>query len=551
MPLTDPASSPFATALALLALGAPALLLLAGLVPATLADRRPALVARLAEAAAWLAFAAALAGGALLATGTGAVAHEFAGLALVGDVRLALGVRVDTLTLVMWLLVAFVGAIVVRYSRRYLDGDARHGRFTRWLARTLAAVLTLIVAGNLALLAAAWIATSLCLHRLLVHYRERPGAQLAARKKFVLSRLGDAALLGAVAVAGATFGTLEYDGLFAAAEPLRAAGEIPLAAHALAALLVASAVLKSAQFPFHGWLPEVMETPTPVSALLHAGIINAGGFLIVRLSPLVSLSAPSLDVLAVIGAVTALFGALVMLTQTSVKVSLAWSTVAQMGFMLLQCGLGSYASAVLHIVAHSLYKAHSFLSSGSVIELAKAAWVPASRGHARPVTLALALLAAVALVALVGRAFGVHVTEQPGVVVLGAIFAMGVVHLVWTAASDHPPAAVVARGAALALLAAASWFALQVATHALLAGSVAPDRVTADPVALGLSVAVTAAFLIMLLIQELLPHRATDPRWQSAYVHVHNGLYLDALANRWLQSTWPVRVATSAPGAIR
>ena len=135
--------------------------------------------------------------------------------------------------------------------------------------------------------------------------------------------------------------------------------------------LVCGAMLKSAQFPFHSWLPDTMETPTPVSALMHAGIINAGGFLIVRLSPLVTLSPLSLHILAVVGAFTAIFASLVMMTQASVKRMLAFSTIAQMGFMMLQCGVGAFSIAVLHIVAHSLYKAHAFLSSGSVVSISK------------------------------------------------------------------------------------------------------------------------------------------------------------------------------------
>jgi len=133
---------------------------------------------------------------------------------------------------------------------------------------------------------------------------------------------------------------------------------------AICLLLVGVAMLKSAQFPFHSWLPDTMETQTPLSALMHAGIINAGGFLIVRLSPVVSLSPVALNTLAIVGAFTAIFASLVMMTQASIKRMLALSTIAQMGFMMLQCGLGAFSIAVLHIVAHSLYKAHAFFIVG-------------------------------------------------------------------------------------------------------------------------------------------------------------------------------------------
>ena len=135
-----------------------------------------------------------------------------------------------------------------------------------------------------------------------------------------------------------------------------------------ACLLALAALLKSAQFPTHGWLTEVMETPTPVSALLHAGVINAGGFLLIRFADVMVLHPSVMAVLVMIGGFTALFGGLVMLTQPAVKTSLAWSTVAQMGFMVLECGLGLFPLALLHIVAHSLYKAHSFLASGAAVE---------------------------------------------------------------------------------------------------------------------------------------------------------------------------------------
>ncbi len=136
-----------------------------------------------------------------------------------------------------------------------------------------------------------------------------------------------------------------------------------------AGFLAAAALLKSAQFPVHGWLTEVMETPTPVSALLHAGVINAGGFLLIRFADVMLLAPGVLAVLVMVGGFTALFGGLVMLTQPAVKTSLAWSTVAQMGFMILECGLGLFPLALLHIVAHSLYKTHSFLASGEAVEL--------------------------------------------------------------------------------------------------------------------------------------------------------------------------------------
>jgi NAD(P)H-quinone oxidoreductase subunit 5 len=527
MPLDPPT-------IALLALLGPTLLATVS-VPMILGVLRPRVAAALGGAAAGLALAAAVLVAATLATGVGPVDHAFA-----RSGPAAFGVYLDAVSATMLVLVAFVGAVVVRYSRRYLDGDAGHARFIGWLCATLAAVQTLAVSGNLAMFATGWIATSLALHRLLVFYAERPAAQLGARKKFLVSRLGDASLVGAAFLTWQVFGTVEFGALFAAIDALPAGTAPDARVHAIAGLLVLAALLKSAQFPFHGWLPAVMDTPTPVSALLHAGIVNAGGFLIVRSADLVSLSSPSLHALAVVGGLTALFAGVVMLTQTSVKVSLAWSTIAQMGFMLLQCGLGMYASALLHVVAHSLYKAHAFLSSGSVVELAKAAWTPVARGRPHPVRFAGVLLLAVLLVAGVGYALGVPPATEPGVVALGAILLMGVAHLLWNTTGEHAPAPVALRGLAIAAGVALVYFALQFAAHGLLDSalpSAAPPAGTFDVV---LSALLVAAFMGVLWLQAELPWRAHDARWQAAYVHLHNGCYVDAWTHRILRRLLPV-----------
>jgi hypothetical protein len=236
----------------------------------------PRTAARIAPAAAWGAFALALAAAAGVAAGAGSHA-VLARAAADGPLSaLSLSVHLDALSATMLLLVSFVGAIVTRYARRYLDGNAGQARFSRWLLLTLAAALTLVLAGNLALLAAAWIATSLALHQLLVFHPEREAARLAAARSSSSAASADASLVAAVVLAAGAFGSVELDVVLGQARDAAAAGSPVAHAHWIAALLALAAVIKSAQFPFHGWLPEVMETPTPVSALLHAGIINAG-----------------------------------------------------------------------------------------------------------------------------------------------------------------------------------------------------------------------------------------------------------------------------------
>ncbi len=304
-----------------------------------------------------------------LATGYVAMGSEPLSTSVLGtlDASNFAGIYYDGATALMLALVSFVGFVVSRFSIRYLDGEAMQGRYFRWLGFTIGAVSLMVIAGNLLLFFAAWVMTSFGLHQLLLHYRHREAAHRAAWTKFTISRLGDAFLIAALILTFKTFGTFELSTLFESAKALAGTTALTPSHVAIGWLLVLGAVTKSAQFPFHTWLPDTMETPTPVSALMHAGIVNAGGYLIIRMSPLVALAPAALITLALIGAFTACFAGVVMMTQPSVKRALAYSTIAQMGFMMLQCGLGAYSAAMLHILAHSLYKAHAFLSSGSVV----------------------------------------------------------------------------------------------------------------------------------------------------------------------------------------
>lgn len=525
---------------ALAAAAAPAVLLAGALLLPTAA--RPA--ARLGRAVAWAAFALAV----VAALGTALGGPTRASLLRVGPAEgaaLSLGVYVDALTAVMLLLVSFVGAIVVAYSKNYLDGDPGHRGFTRGLLLTLAAVLALVVAGNVLLFALAWIATSLALHRLLVFYPQRHGAQVAARKKFVFSRIADACLLLAVALIAAAFGSLEFADVLGGARALAESGQPVPHGHLIALLLVASALIKSAQFPFHGWLPEVMETPTPVSALLHAGIINAGGFLIVRMSPLVSASAPALDLLLVVGAFTALLASAVMLTQTSVKASLAWSTCAQMGFMLLQCGLGAFSAAVLHIVGHSLYKAHAFLSAGSVVESVRATGPAAGATAGAAVTLGV-MLGALALAAGIALGLGLSPQDHPGSFALSAIVALGAAHLVLQGSLAGVRGAAV-RALALAAVVCVAYVGLTAAFRALLGGAVAADVAARSPTDMLLPALTVALFALAAFVQSQLGALSAHPFGRALYVHLANGLYVNAWLNRQFDRWTPTSPPSVAP----
>ncbi len=525
---------------------APLALIAVGLVPSAAANRRPRAMLGAAQIATLSSFGVMLVAASLFFATRTEAAWQAPWL---GGAGVGATLYYDALSAIIGLLVSFVGVLVIRYSRHYLDGDPAQGRFVKWLCLTLAAVLTLTMSGNLLQFTLAWVASSLCLHQLLVFYGDRRAARLAARKKFIASRLGDLALITAMTLLYQTFGSLDFRAVFEAADAMRETSMVPPQVHAIAMFLVVGAMLKSAQFPFHGWLTEVMETPTPVSALLHAGIINAGGFLILRWSDVVSLSVPALEMLAVVGGFTALFGSVVMLTQTSVKVSLAWSTIAQMGFMMLQCGLGAFSAAALHIVAHSLYKAHAFLSAGSVIDISRASWVARPHRKPHPARLAFALAGAVGLTWVVSAAFGASLTRAPGVFALGAILVMGVTHLVANAIDERPSAFVILRGVGLAAAVAVAYFALQLGAESIMAGSLPEKQALRGPLDLAIVGLVIVLFGAVTVLQNTMPYRMSEPRWRALYVHLFNGLYVNALTNRLVARVWPVDETPNAHGA--
>lgn len=526
-----------------LVLAAPLLLLLVGLIPASWANAWPRRMARLSGAAAWLAFASALAA---------AIAHLFDdarawtlySIDLPGGLgAFSLSTYVNSVTVIMLLLVSFVGAVVTRYSRNYLEGDANQGRFHKWLALTLVAILTLIASGNLLMFALAWIATSLCLHQLLMFYRERPAAVLAAHKKFVASRIGDLSLLAAIFLIGSTLNTLEFEEIFRIMAAMQ--GPIPETLNIAAMLVVLSAALKSAQFPFHGWLIQVMEAPTPVSALLHAGIVNAGAFLVIRMSPIMSHSELALGTLAVIGLVTLALASLVMLTQTSIKVSLAWSTTAQMGFMLLECGLGLYSLAMLHLVAHSLYKAHAFLASGSGVDVFRAPALSYPAGRFSLGKLAGALATGTLMAVGVGAVFGVTPGAQPALVAAGVIVAIAVSQLLLQTAAVASGAALLLRGMVLSGVVSVAYFTLHALFEVVLQGSVLSVREAAGPFQIASALTIVAVFLALLVLQQLLKH-APATLGDGLYMHLYNGLYIDVYLTRLLQRVWPSPVPQPA-----
>lgn len=281
-----------------------------------------------------------------------------------GPGYLGLSFRLDMVGVLMLLLITFLGWIIISYSCAYMEGDTQQARYIQNLLQTLSAVSLLVVTNNLVVFLVAWILTSLSLHRLLTLYPERQLALIAAHKKFLASRLGDISLLSGITLLGSQTGSLQIDEVLRRVAGLHST---PGLIHIAATLLAISALIKCAQLPLHGWLIQVMEAPTPVSALLHAGVVNLGGFMLIRFAPIIETTSTAADLLVVVGCLTAAISSLVMTTRISIKVHLAWSTCAQMGFMLLECGLGLYHLAFVHLLAHSLYKAYAFLSSGNTV----------------------------------------------------------------------------------------------------------------------------------------------------------------------------------------
>lgn len=467
------------------------------------------------------------------------------------------GLLVDGLAGTMATLISFIGWSIVQYSTRYLDGEDSQGRFMKWLGFTLGAVLLLVLAGNLILLAAAWALTSLGLHKLLTHYTDRTAGQLAARKKFIYSRLGDVFIVLAIIMIYDAYGALQFTELFARVSD---ANDVSAWQSSIIGVLLAlGAMTKSAQFPMHTWLPDTMETPTPVSALMHAGIINGGGFLLIRLNPLISSSTIALTLLAAVGGMTAIVGAVVMLCQTSAKRKLAYSTIAQMGFMTLQCGLGAFSAALLHLVAHSLYKAHAFLSAGGAAQTVArpSSPLPSSTGPAQK-TPWLGLIARASIAGTIATGIVIaglwlfDLTEKlsGSTLLLPLALALALAHFLATAFSAKSPA-VWARTCALSMAACAAYMLALVVFGWLLGPTGEHLHATADPVVV---VAVAIAFVLTSAAYGLLPAIGRSSVLQTLRIHTSSGFYVDILMSRLTRKFVPVVVqpttthnATSTP----
>ncbi|MBI4365120.1 MAG: NADH-quinone oxidoreductase subunit L [Candidatus Latescibacteria bacterium] len=278
------------------------------------------------------------------------------------DVRYAL----DPLGAVMMLVVTGVGFLIHVYSTGYMGHEKAYGRYFSFLNLFTFSMLTLVLADNFLLMFLGWEAVGLCSYLLIGFGYQRPAAAEAGKKAFVVNRIGDWGFLLGIFLIFVTFGTLDFSAVFAQAPQKLAVGSALAAAIAL--LLFLGAVGKSAQIPLYVWLPDAMEGPTPVSALIHAAtMVTAGVYMVARCHVLYLLSPVALLTVAIVGAATALFAATIGLVQNDIKRVLAYSTVSQLGYMFLACGVGAFASGIFHLMTHAFFKALLFLGAGSVI----------------------------------------------------------------------------------------------------------------------------------------------------------------------------------------
>ncbi|WP_217914338.1 NADH-quinone oxidoreductase subunit L [Miltoncostaea marina] len=280
------------------------------------------------------------------------------------DIDLAL--LVDPLSVLMMLVVTGVGSLIVLYSAEYMEHDRDYRRFFAEMNFFLFAMLLLVEAANFFFLIVGWGLVGLASYLLIGYYHDRPSAVAAAKKAFVINVIGDIGMILAAFLLVRELGTLDYAGVFAAAP--EGLGQGTGVAEAVALLLFVGAAAKSAQIPLHTWLPDAMEGPTPVSALIHAAtMVTAGVYMIVRSNVLYELAPYAGDLVAIVGALTLFVAATIALVQEDIKRVLAWSTVSQIGYMIMGAGLGAYGSSMFHFLTHAFFKALLFLAVGIAI----------------------------------------------------------------------------------------------------------------------------------------------------------------------------------------
>lgn len=290
-----------------------------------------------------------------------------------GSMSVSVGFLLDELTSVMLIVVTSISSLVHIYSTGYMKGEDGYYRFFSYLSLFTFSMLMLVLGNNFLQLFFGWEAVGLSSYLLIGFYYEKKSAADAGKKAFIVNRFGDFGFILGLFLIYASFGTLHYEPIFSninhiANQTFTFLGTTWYLPTAISLLLFCGAMGKSAQLPLHVWLPDAMEGPTPVSALIHAAtMVTAGVFLVARCNPIFTLSMTALNVITIVGSITCLFAATIALTQTDIKRVVAYSTVSQLAYMFIACGVGAYSAGIFHLFTHAYFKALLFLGCGSII----------------------------------------------------------------------------------------------------------------------------------------------------------------------------------------
>jgi NAD(P)H-quinone oxidoreductase subunit 5 len=437
------------------------------------------------------------------------------------------------LSLVMMGLVVFMSVILIAFSRNYMAGELRISTYWHWLLNILAAVSVVVISNHLLLFWLGWVSISLALHKLLTFYPERPRAALAAHKKFLLARTAETSLLAAIILLYQQHGTLLISDLVDHFNAVATNDSLQLATtdHIAAVLIALTALIKCAQLPVHGWLIQVVEAPTPVSALLHAGVINLGGFLLILFAPLFIQSTVAQWLVLIVAGLTTVIAALIMATRISIKVRLAWSTSAQMGLMLVECALGLFELALLHLLTHSVYKAYAFLNSGSAVYAdMQRRLAPAANPKVIDWIMAGIFSTIIVLMAVM------VIDHQGG----WSVWLLLVLALTMLLAQRHSERQ---RGSIMPILLLSLLLVLSYSGGKWLFGSI----ITTTPAMLveafsAVDIVATLLFISLFVLSWMLRYQPHKPLMQHLHIALFAGLYLDEWLTRLTLKVWPVKL---------
>ncbi len=466
-----------------------------------------------------------------LGVGLGALVAVGALLVISPDQPMVAGwVVITPLSAILAVLVQGLAVVIAAFSGRYLQGDAQglagQRRYAAALVGVLASVQVLLLADHWMLLIAAWAAVGACLQPLLCFYGDRPFALLAAHKKRLADRVADGLLVGSAALAWYEVGSGSLTQLAQHVIQHTGPSNVSMGLQASAVLLVLAVVMRTALLPVHGWIIQVMEAPTPVSALLHAGVVNLGGWVLIRQSALIEASPVARGLLVGVGVITALLAGMVMMTRISIKVRLAWSTVAQMGFMVMECGLGLYTLAALHLMGHSLYKAHAFLAASGAVQQTR---LQQMRGQVVPAAWSLCAAPVLTWVLVAGLQAALPIPSWP-------VWWTVVLSLAWAPLMWAPTSTPDATGHSVVMLAGACLVAgltlLATLGHVLPLGLVEAPHGSAG---WWVVLAMGAMYVALVVLQRWPEKLSAWRRWSYA------GFYVDEVYTRITLSLWPAR----------